>query len=79
MTQQSHDWTYIQQKLSFERYMHPGVHRNAIYDSQGMEATRGMDREDVRIYNRLLLSGKRNTAGHLQSWRWAESDTTEGT
>ena len=22
MTQQSHDWTYMQQKLSFERYTH---------------------------------------------------------
>ena len=56
-----------------KRYTHSNVHRSTIYNSQDMEATkmsinRGLNKDDiyiysvyiVHIYNRLLLSHKKN-------------------
>ena len=61
-----HAWTsYLEKTHNSKRYMHPSVHYSTIYNSQNLEATqmsinRGMDKKDVvRIYNRILLSHKK--------------------
>ena len=62
---------------SRRRYMHLNVHNSTIYNSQDMEATymsidRWMDKEDmVRIYNRILLS-------HKKEWNSAICSNMDG-
>ena len=57
-------------------YMHSNVQINAIYNSQDMEAAwmsinRWMDKKDaVHLYNRILLSLKKNEKYHLQQPGW---------
>ena len=40
MIQQFHSWTYIQKKkpTNSQRYVHPNIDSNTIYNSQDMEA-----------------------------------------
>ena len=47
--------------LTKKRYMHPIIYCSTVYNSQEMEATqmsinKGMDKDEVHIYNGVLLS-----------------------
>ena len=60
------------EKANFLRCMHPSVCCSTIYNSQDVEATRGMDKEDgVYIYNGILLR-------HLKKWNNAICSNING-
>ena len=58
--------------------MHPNVHSNTIYDSQGMEApmsiNRWVDKEDmVYIYNGILAIKKNEILPFAATWMHLEN------
>ena len=60
------------EKANLLRCMHPSVCCSTIYNSQDVEATRGMNKEDgVYIYNGILLR-------HLKKWNNAICSNING-